>query len=67
MYNGYPPSWDDVEEDEHRPPSVRFPCLDHQWADTGMKWTYCKICNEEGEWTMDEGYRISRRPPARKD
>jgi len=58
LYKNYPPQWDDVEGDEHRPPAR---CTEHEWADTGMKWTYCKVCNIEGEWDMEEGYRLSTR------
>lgn len=33
----------------------------HDWADTGMKWTYCKKCNIEGEWNMKDGYTLCTR------
>lgn len=49
IYNTYPPSWD---EDE-MPPPVKIPtyCLSHDWVDTGLKKTWCKVCDVEGEWT----------------
>lgn len=57
----YPSRWDRFEGDEHRSPQTGYLCLNHDWADTGMKWTYCKKCNEDGEWAMEEGYRPCHR------
>jgi hypothetical protein len=61
-------SWDD-DDDEALPWSGTTPVEErhycpakgHLWADTGMKWTYCKACDIEGEWDMLHGYQISTR------
>lgn len=58
--------WDD--DDEEALPNQthvvnKHFCVEqgHLWVDTGMKWTYCKECDAEGEWDMLHGYQNSSR------
>lgn len=51
----------DTDDDEALPePKPRHFCATkgHQWADTGMKWTYCQECDAEGMWDMAGGYQV---------
>lgn len=64
MYHGYPPSWTtDDTGDTQDSIDGQYYCIErgHEWADTGMKWTYCRRCDVEGEWNMADGYTVCPR------
>lgn len=60
-YKNYPPAWNDygVPDDTESMPAASTVCHydKHQWVDTGMKKTWCKVCDIEGEWTS-EGWQV---------
>lgn len=66
-YKSYPPTWTDygVPDDysdyseQCDMPAASTVCHydKHKWVDTGMKKTWCKVCDIEGEWTS-EGWQV---------
>jgi hypothetical protein len=52
-YPNYPPVWDTgYGEEEQEDSKSKYRCLNHDWVETGLKRSWCKVCDCSAVWTM---------------
>lgn len=48
----YPPEWGDDYSEYESEQKPKYRCLNHDWVETGMKRSWCKVCDCSAVWTM---------------